>query len=438
MDKVVINLLKEFVSKVNMILENSVLSAYCYGSATYDDFHTGYSDLDFFIIIEKIISEEDFQKLISLRQELRNLKHLPLSVLEGEIISKTAVKNDIESNVIYWGTTKDKLARKYSLSGFSMRSLQDHGFLIFGTDIRHKLPYPDDEEMVSQVENMIDTVQCHAQITSENIHSIDWLFVICQSIYWLKTNNVTGKSDAAQWVLDNYTDKWTGALKKAMEIRHNPALAEIDTNKAWLSSLGYDIQCACNTLIAEKNQFLSVNTNIGKLAANQMRSMEVVPHNPLWKAEFTKEAVVISSIFGDEIVKIHHIGSTAIVGIYAKPIIDILIEVRGINIIDNYNSQMQEIGYTSRGEWGISGRRYFIKGITQRTHHVHIYESGNPEIERHLKFRDYMNAHPDEASQYEKLKKELSEKYKHNPTEYTDGKDAFIKEIDRKAKEWAI
>lgn len=258
MDKSIINSLEEFVAKDNTLLDNSVLSAYCYGSATYDDFHIGYSDLDFFLIIAKAITEEDFQKLSSLRQELRSMKHPLLSVLEGEIISKTAIKNDIESNVIYWGTSKDKLTRKYSLSGFSLRGLLDKGFLVFGTDMRNQLPYPDDKEMVSQVNHMINTVQYHAQTTSENIHSIDWLFLISQSIFWLKTSNVTGKSLAAQWVIDNYTDKWTGALKKALEIRHAPVLAETKANKIWLSNLGYDIQCACNTLIAERNRFFNL------------------------------------------------------------------------------------------------------------------------------------------------------------------------------------
>jgi GrpB-like predicted nucleotidyltransferase (UPF0157 family) len=440
LDITVIKPLEEFVAKINALLDNSVLSVYCYGSATYDDFHIGYSDLDFFAIIDKAITEEDFQRLSSLRRELRSMKHPILSVLEGEIISKTAIKNDIKSNVIYWGTSKDKLTRKYSLSGFSLRGLLDKGFLVFGTDMKNQFPYPDDEEMVSQVNHMINTVQHYAQMTSENIHSMDWLFLISQSIHWLRTSNVTGKSLAALWAIDNYTDKWTAALKKALEIRQAPVLAETEANKIWLSNLGYDIQCACNTLIAERNRFLSVNSKTGELRVrdNQMRSMEVVPHNPLWKTEFSKEAAVLSSVFGDEVVKIHHIGSTAITGIYAKPIIDILVEVKDILRINDYSNRMQELGYIPREEWGISGRRYFIKGINHRTHHVHVYQSGNPEITRHLRFRDYMNAHSDEARQYEELKRELAGKYKHNPAQYTDGKDAFIKEIDRKAKEWAI
>src|SRR5690348_1321198 len=103
-----------------------------------------------------------------------------------------------------------------------------------------------------------------------------------------------------------------------------------------------------------------------------IRIMEVVPHNPLWKNQFYSEANRIINIMKDEIVDVHHIGSTSIPGIYAKPIIDILVEVKEINKIDDYNEEMKELGYIARGELGIPGRRYFIKGMHERTHHVHI------------------------------------------------------------------
>lgn len=83
MDDLIIKSLKEFVNESNMILNNSILSAYCFGSAIYDDFHNGYSDLDFFIIINKIISEEEFQKFSSWRTKLKASKHPCFSVLEG-------------------------------------------------------------------------------------------------------------------------------------------------------------------------------------------------------------------------------------------------------------------------------------------------------------------------------------------------------------------
>jgi len=167
-----------------------------------------------------------------------------------------------------------------------------------------------------------------------------------------------------------------------------------------------------------------------------IRIVEVVPHNPLWEKQFLFEAENIKNILKDQIVNIHHIGSTSIPGIYAKPIIDILVEVQNIDKVDDYNEEMSIIGYISRGEWGISGRRYFIKGLYERTHHVHIYQKGDSEINRHLLFKDYMINHPEEAKQYENLKKMLANKYRYNPAAYIDGKDEFIKDIDRKALKW--
>ena len=144
----------------------------------------------------------------------------------------------------------------------------------------------------------------------------------------------------------------------------------------------------------------------------------------------------IKNILGDEIINIFHIGSTAIPGIYAKPIIDILIEVNDIEKIDKYNDEFNKLGYVSKGEFGIEGRRFFLKGIYNRTHHLHIFETNNPEIRKHLNFRDYMISHSEMAEQYEKLKMELSIKFRYDNEGYCKGKEEFIRDIDKKAQDW--
>jgi GrpB-like predicted nucleotidyltransferase (UPF0157 family) len=167
------------------------------------------------------------------------------------------------------------------------------------------------------------------------------------------------------------------------------------------------------------------------------RKIEVVPHNPAWADMFKVEAEKISTVFSPEIVAIEHIGSTAIVGIRAKPIIDILVEVRDIEVVGRFNDEMIQLGYEPRGEFGIPGRRYFSKGTdTMRTHHVHIFQTGNPEIERHLNFRDYLRAHSKDAQAYSHLKEELAQRFSDDPDNYTDAKSEFIREIDRKAIDW--
>ncbi len=170
--------------------------------------------------------------------------------------------------------------------------------------------------------------------------------------------------------------------------------------------------------------------------SKQIRIIEVVAYNLNWKKEYTEESVKIQNILGKEIIKMHHIGSTAIPGIYAKPVIDILIEVKDIENIDEYNHEMNKLGYIPKGEFGIKGRRFFLKGLYERTNHLHVFQTGDEEIQKHLNFRDYMISHPKIAKEYEALKKDLAVKFRHDNEGYCSGKDEFIKDIDKKAKEW--
>ncbi|MBS3784966.1 MAG: GrpB family protein [Anaerolineae bacterium] len=167
------------------------------------------------------------------------------------------------------------------------------------------------------------------------------------------------------------------------------------------------------------------------------RHIEVVPHNPHWSEQFEQEVDELTAVFGEEIVAAHHIGSTAIPGIVAKPIIDILLEVRDIGRIDAFNEEMRARGYLPKGAFGIPGRRFFIKGTEEsRTHHIHVFQAGDPEFRRHLTFRDYLRAHRDEAQAYSRLKQELAQRVPHDIEGYMAGKDAFIKEIERRAEAW--
>ncbi len=168
-----------------------------------------------------------------------------------------------------------------------------------------------------------------------------------------------------------------------------------------------------------------------------IRKVEVVPHDPLWAYSFQAEAEVLSNIFGDQLVAIHHIGSTAIPGIVAKPILDFLVEVRDIQKVDELNSEMEALGYQPRGEFGISGRRYFVKQFGEaHIFHIHTFQSVNPELERHLNFRDYLIAHPQDALAYSRLKEDLARQFPDDIDNYVAGKSDFIKNIDGKALEW--
>ncbi|HYO63777.1 MAG TPA: GrpB family protein [Pyrinomonadaceae bacterium] len=169
-----------------------------------------------------------------------------------------------------------------------------------------------------------------------------------------------------------------------------------------------------------------------------MKRVEVVPHDPRWRDAFEAEAGRVAAALGENVVAVHHVGSTSIPGIHAKPVIDLLVEVGDINKVDEHGPAMESLGYEVKGEYGIPGRRYFRRDNQEgtRTHHVHAFEAGSAEAERHLAFRDYMIAHPEDARRYSELKRRLAEQHPQNMDAYMDGKDGFIKEIDRRAARW--
>ena len=167
------------------------------------------------------------------------------------------------------------------------------------------------------------------------------------------------------------------------------------------------------------------------------RKIEVVPYNSQWPTLFQAEADNLAAILGDEVVAIHHVGSTAVPHLPAKPIIDVLVEVRDLSRIDGFNGVLRQAGYLPQGELGVAGRRFFIKGDdVWRSHHIHIFPSGHPDITYLLTFRDYLMAHPDEAVAYGRLKQTLAQQFPSDIQSYMAGKHDLIQTLSQKAQLW--
>ena len=167
------------------------------------------------------------------------------------------------------------------------------------------------------------------------------------------------------------------------------------------------------------------------------RIIEVVAYNPQWPARFAQEKnLILGVLSAANIVDIHHIGSTSVEGLSAKPIIDILLEVHSLEALDAESGQMQNLGYRVKGEFGIPGRRYFHKGSNQRSHHVHAFMTGSSEVQRHLAFRDYLREFPHIRDQYGQLKLEAASLHSDNIEQYMDHKNSFIKHHQQLAMEW--
>lgn len=164
------------------------------------------------------------------------------------------------------------------------------------------------------------------------------------------------------------------------------------------------------------------------------KSILLVPHRAEWKSFFESEADLLRESAGDYLVAVEHIGSTAISGLDAKPIIDILAGVRNIEDAERCIAPLVKIGYEYRGEQGIAGRFYFRKGTGDvSTHHLNIVEMTSDFWQNHILFRDYLRRHADAAQEYGNLKRELAVKYKGNRPAYTEAKAAFIESVLKKA-----
>ncbi len=151
---------------------------------------------------------------------------------------------------------------------------------------------------------------------------------------------------------------------------------------------------------------------------------------------FRHEADILRNIFGRQLEAVYHIGSTAVPGLKAKPIIDIMLVVKDIGFIDRLNHSMTKIGYQPKGENGIPGRRYFEKGGDGRTHHVHVFQGGDFHVERHLAVRDYLRTHPDAAREYGELKERLAQQFPWDIEQYILGKEPFVEQLEKCALWW--
>jgi GrpB-like predicted nucleotidyltransferase (UPF0157 family) len=168
-----------------------------------------------------------------------------------------------------------------------------------------------------------------------------------------------------------------------------------------------------------------------------MRKTHIVPWTEEWTVLFEKEAKALERIFQENVIKIHHIGSTAIPTIgYAKPIIDILLEVKDLSDVDRLNPAMLNQGYEAKGENGIPGRRFFQKGGDNRTHHVHVFQTDDKQIDFHLDFKNYLLLHPEQAKRYTEKKLELAAKFPNEHQSYQEGKQELVAYLAIAASEW--
>lgn len=167
----------------------------------------------------------------------------------------------------------------------------------------------------------------------------------------------------------------------------------------------------------------------------QLFPIELVEHQSAWAGQYAEmESVLFSILRSYKIVRTSHIGSTSVEGMWAKPIIDILVEIAPGENISAVSDQLEKNGFIKMNG---NDRRislnvgYTENGFADKVYHIHLRYSGDND---ELYFRDYLRDHPDIAKEYEELKLKLAQKFKHDRDAYTEAKSDFINRITKTAK----
>lgn len=172
---------------------------------------------------------------------------------------------------------------------------------------------------------------------------------------------------------------------------------------------------------------------------NEVIGVQLVPHSQEWADTARLEARRLMAALGATVIRVEHMGSTAIPGIMAKPIIDFIPVVSSLHELDAKRSILEALGYDYLGEFGIPTRRYCrLNDPTtgERKFQLHCFAEDSPQIARHLAFRDYLRAHPGIAAEYEAVKQRAAALHPDNVLLYNDAKNDWIKKTEQDALTW--
>jgi GrpB-like predicted nucleotidyltransferase (UPF0157 family) len=164
--------------------------------------------------------------------------------------------------------------------------------------------------------------------------------------------------------------------------------------------------------------------------------VELQQSDPAWTEDALRESARLAAAIGATIIVVHHIGSTAIPGIRAKPILDLMPVVLSLAKFDDSRSIIEGLGYLWWGEYGLPGRRYCTLDdplTGRRMVQLHCFEQASSQITRHLAFRDYLRSNPDLARAYDVEKSRCRDLHPLDSHAYNDCKDAWIRRIEAQA-----
>lgn len=155
----------------------------------------------------------------------------------------------------------------------------------------------------------------------------------------------------------------------------------------------------------------------------------IVDYDPAWPEVFAALRDRVTAALGDLAVAVEHVGSTAVPGLAAKPIVDLDVVIPSAADLPAAIARLESLGYAHQGNLGIPGREAFTTPPGTPRHHLYVVTSDSAEYRRHIAFRDYLRAHPETARDYAALKRDAARRCRDDREAYTGAKDAFVATI---------
>jgi len=161
------------------------------------------------------------------------------------------------------------------------------------------------------------------------------------------------------------------------------------------------------------------------------KPIEIIAYDPEWPGQFELLRRFFESELGELVQEIYHVGSTAVAGLSAKPVIDLDIVLKDLSLLDHAIAQLGVLGYTYRGEMGISGRHAFSSDVSAIAfaHHLYVCDPQSDAFKNHISLRDFLRSNPEARDEYAALKRQLAESNAYDMDAYVQGKTAFITRI---------
>jgi GrpB-like predicted nucleotidyltransferase (UPF0157 family) len=245
---------------------------------------------------------------------------------------------------------------------------------------------------------------------------------------WLSGEPVEGW-ESQDTVLIRMSDAVEEALEKAdgpvVVVTHGMAMsayiarvADLDSMRFW-SGLGFpDVRI----VDIEQGQ-------VEDPGADPKGPVEVVPYDPSWPDTFREIADRVSAVLGPLAPSIEHVGSTAVPGISAKPIIDIDVVIESSDEFAAVRDRLEEAGYRWEGDLGIADREAFGRPSGSPPHHLYVCVQGARPLREHIAFRDYLRSHPDVTAEYSQLKEQLADRHRLSRDAYSEAKTDFVAKV---------